>query len=95
MDQAHPGLPHLHPAAAHHPGARHCLQCWVWVWHSGVAAAGILGGCGGGDDYCVTQAATGVRVRGYEVNRQWWEGTHSTPHYITMGQYYNIIEEYV
>merc|ERR1719250_220310 len=41
-------------------------------------------GCGCGTLEWLLQAATGVRVRGYEVNRQWWEGTHSTPHYITM-----------
>ena len=33
------------------------------------------------------QVATGVTVTGYEVNRIWWEGSHSTPHYIEMGQY--------
>ena len=24
-------------------------------------------------------------LRGYEVNRMWWEGEHSTPHFIDIG----------
>ena len=35
----------------------------------------------------IFQAATGIKVTGYEVNRIWWEGVHSTPHYIDMGEY--------
>ena len=30
---------------------------------------------------------TGLTVTGYEVNRIWWEGEHSTPHFIKIGGY--------
>jgi hypothetical protein len=26
-----------------------------------------------------------LKVRGYEVNRGWWEGPHSTQHFIPLG----------
>jgi len=41
-------------------------------------------GCGCGTLEWLLKAATGVCVTGYEVNRIWWEGGHSTPHYINM-----------
>ena len=28
----------------------------------------------------------GLTVTGYEVNRIWWEGEHSTPHFIDIGE---------
>ena len=36
--------------------------------------------------YLQLQEATGLKVRGFEVNRSWWEGTHSTPHFIDLGK---------
>ena len=42
-------------------------------------------GCGCGTLEWLLAAATGLKVRGYEVNRMWWEGEHSTPHFIDIG----------
>ena len=42
-------------------------------------------GCGCGTLEWLLTAATGLKVRGYEVNRMWWEGEHSTPHFIDIG----------
>ena len=35
----------------------------------------------------LTVPCPGLRVTGYEVNRLWWEGQHSTPHFINIGQW--------
>eukprot|EP00090_Calanus_glacialis_P008468 TRINITY_DN16819_c0_g1_i4.p1 TRINITY_DN16819_c0_g1~~TRINITY_DN16819_c0_g1_i4.p1 ORF type:complete len:206 (+),score=46.43 TRINITY_DN16819_c0_g1_i4:94-711(+) len=48
-------------------------------------------GCGCGTLEWLIQAGTGVSVTGYEVNRIWWEGAHSTPHYIDM-EYLDEVE---
>ena len=42
-------------------------------------------GCGCGTLEWLLSAATGLTVTGYEVNRLWWEGEHSTPHLINIG----------
>ena len=42
-------------------------------------------GCGCGTLEWLLTAATGLTVTGYEVNRLWWEGEHSTPHLINIG----------
>ena len=42
-------------------------------------------GCGCGTLEWLLASATGLTVRGYEVNRMWWEGEHSTPHFIDIG----------
>jgi len=39
-------------------------------------------GCGCGTLEWLLHKATGLTVTGYEVNRIWWEGEHSTPHFI-------------
>jgi len=41
-------------------------------------------GCGCGTLEWLLHRATGLTVTGYEVNRIWWEGGHSTPHFIRM-----------
>ena len=38
------------------------------------------------------QEAVQLRVTGYEVNRSWWEGTNSIPHFIDI-QYCDELEE--
>ena len=43
--------------------------------------------CSNSSVILIFQAATGIKVTGYEVNRIWWEGVHSTPHYIAMGEF--------
>ena len=36
---------------------------------------------------CLTlQEASELEVCGFEVNKGWWEGPHSTPHYIPLGK---------
>ena len=45
--------------------------------------------------FTLFQAGTGVSVTGYEVNRIWWEGAHSTPHYIDMGLYIYLYIGYI
>ena len=32
------------------------------------------------------QASTGIKVRGYEVNRAWWESPHSALRFIKLGE---------
>ena len=32
------------------------------------------------------QEASDLEVYGFEVNKGWWEGPHSTPHYIPLGK---------
>ena len=32
------------------------------------------------------QEAIGIKITGYEVNRSWWEGTHSIPHFIDISE---------
>jgi len=49
-------------------------------------------GCGCGTLEWLLQMATGLRVTGYEVNRLWWEGQHSTPHFINI-EYVDEVEE--
>jgi len=39
-------------------------------------------GCGCGTLEWLIEKATDLRVIGYEVNRSWWEGDHSVPHFI-------------
>ena len=34
--------------------------------------------------YFIVLLLAGLRVTGYEVNRSWWEGQHSTPHFINI-----------
>merc|ERR1711892_987741 len=41
-------------------------------------------GCGCGTLEWLLQEVTGLVVTGYEVNRMWWEGPHSTPHFINL-----------
>jgi len=41
-------------------------------------------GCGCGTLEWLIQAATDIQVTGYEVNKTWWEGPHSTPHFIQL-----------
>ena len=37
---------------------------------------------------CLTlQEASELEVYGFEVNEDWWEGPHSTPHYIPLGKF--------
>ena len=36
------------------------------------------------------QEALGIKMTGYEVNRSWWEGSHSIPHFINIGKYINM-----
>ena len=38
------------------------------------------------------QEAVQLKVTGYEVNRSWWEGTNSLPHFIDI-QYCDELEE--
>ena len=38
------------------------------------------------------QEAVQLRVRGYEVNRSWWEGANSIPHFIDI-QYCDELED--
>ena len=37
----------------------------------------------------------GLTVTGYEVNRIWWEGEHSTPHFIDIGQKKTLSWQYL
>ena len=32
------------------------------------------------------QEAIGIKMTGYEVNRSWWEGAHSIPHFIDISE---------
>lgn len=41
-------------------------------------------GCGCGTLEWLLQESTGLQVTGYEVNRGWWEGPHSTQHFIPL-----------
>lgn len=66
---------------------RPTLACLIFIQQEiskiGLSAISSVG-CGCGTLEWLIQAATGVTVTGYEVNRIWWEGAHSTPHYINM-----------
>ncbi|XP_023338871.1 uncharacterized protein LOC111709445 isoform X2 [Eurytemora carolleeae] len=41
-------------------------------------------GCGCGALEWIIQEASDLEVYGFEVNKGWWEGPHSTPHYIPL-----------
>lgn len=68
--------------------------CLTWI-HSELKKLGIYQvssvGCGCGTFEWLLKEATGLKVRGFEVNRSWWEGTHSTPHFIDL-EYVDEIE---
>ena len=36
------------------------------------------------------QEAIGMKMTGYEVNRSWWEGAHSIPHFIDISELQNL-----
>merc|ERR1719228_762155 len=65
------------------------------IIQSQVTSLGLSGissvGCGCGTLEWLIQAGTGLCVKGYEVNRIWWEGVHSTPHFIDI-EYVDEVE---
>ena len=86
LDQAQPGLPGVpggrgQAAGPGSPGLR-----GLRLRHPGVAAPGLHRS----EQINVPAAAydihPGLTVTGYEVNRIWWEGEHSTPHFIKIGE---------
>jgi len=68
--------------------------CLIWIdqvlTEIGIQHVASVG-CGCGTFEWLLQEATSLSVTGYEVNRGWWEGPHSTPHFIPL-EYVDEVE---
>lgn len=92
MDTFHSGEESRDPLLVWIRPTVHCLNFIKQQINSlGVNSISSIG-CGCGLLEWLLQQAIGINITGYEVNRNWWEGNHSIPHFIDM-KYVDELED--